>query len=135
MGEPMDRSNRLLTGPPSTFEEALSVLEDATIQYYEVGKGTDYEIGAPWPKPIPFGSGRSLISIGGLMRCSTPHCNRGGFEIDREVFDMVRDGQVEGEFRSKCPGDEGSPQGRRKGRPCLNALTYRIKLVYKTEAG
>src|SRR3989344_7490102 len=106
MGEPMNR-NRLFIGTPTTFEKAHPELEDAVIEWTH----SDFGI-----KP----SGKmksSLKEIGGFIQCSNPLCQRGGFDIDIEILNPMLD---EKETMKKgiltCPGDEGSPKGRKIGR-------------------
>ena len=132
MGKPMDRSNRFF-GAPVPFEEAFPALEDAFIEYYEIGKGTNYEKWAPRPRKPRYRKPVSLRTIGGCKPCSNTRCNGGGFEIDFNVNEMVRLEQTKREFHESCPGDEGSPKGRRIGPPCLNTLYYRITLKYKPD--
>lgn len=133
MGEPMDRSNRFLVGLPTTFDEALPNLEDAVVEYYETGKLGPYGFDPLVGPRDGYGTPLSVRSTGGLIRCSNPFCRRGGFEIDFDVHDMLSRKLVRKEFVKKCPGDEGSPKGRRIGRTCMNALHYRITLRYKPE--
>lgn len=130
MGEPMDRSNRYLA-PATSFENAFPTLNAVFIESVEVGKGTDFSIGAPWPEQPTYGFKHRLS--GGLVRCSNPYCNRGGYEIDMDVHNLIRENAESREFRKACRGDEGSPKGRRIGRRCLNYLRYRITLEYKQQ--
>lgn len=44
---------------------------------------------------------------------------------------MVRNRLVSMRFVRHCPGDEGSPKGRRPGRTFLNSMDGRITLIYK----
>lgn len=135
MGTPIDRTNRFLVGEPVAFEEAFPTLQDVTVECYEVGKGDNvqYVMGRDAPASYTYGPPRSFRSSGGLLRCSNPLCNRGGYEIDLDFHDMVQRKLIQKEFIRGCPGDEGSPKGRRPGRRCLNALHYRITLHYKPE--
>ncbi|HTV57032.1 MAG TPA: hypothetical protein VMI06_19225 [Terriglobia bacterium] len=132
MGQIMDRSTRFLTGPPRGFEEVFPSLQDVLIESRETGKGTC----DPWTRAYSeerFSAPQSLIRAGGLIRCSNGACNRGGYEIEFDIYRMLRDGLVTKEFEKMCPGDEGSPKGRRPGRKCFNRLRYRLTLVYKPE--
>jgi hypothetical protein len=125
MGEPLDRTNRVFV-QLTTFDKALPALEDVIIEYSEgstVGRVRD-------------GSYRSRTSVrnsGGQLRCSNPACRRGGYELDFDIHDMVRNKLVSKRFVKHCPGDEGSPKGRRPGRTCLNSMDGRITLIYKPE--
>jgi hypothetical protein len=128
MGEPMDRSNRIFA-PQTTFEKAFPTIESATISSYEDGEGiyrfVDESRRGTFDKGLPVKSG--------LLRCSNPHCRRGGYEIDHSLHEMVRENATEKEFDLACPGDEGSPKGRRPGRSCGNVLHYHLRIKYKSE--
>jgi hypothetical protein len=127
MGEPMDRSRRVF-GRLSTLAEAFPTIESATISSYEIGQGV-YEFR---DEPPTFGRGVPFSS--GLIECSNRHCRRGGFEVDDGLYRMVGEKLTEKEFVSRCPGDEGSPKGRVRGRRCLNVLHYRLTVKYKPES-
>jgi hypothetical protein len=129
MGEAMDRSNRVF-GNLTTFEKAFPTIEVATISYYEVGKGAHaFVIGESQRRT--FGEGAPFRE--GLFRCSNPRCRRGGYEVDDSVYEMVREKSTEKVFERRCPGDEGSPKGRRRGDRCRNALHYPLRIKYKSE--
>lgn len=117
----MDRSNRFFAGPPTTFEEAYPNVEDAIIEWKESTLGIN-----------PSGLGRASIKeLGGLIQCRNPLCRRGGFEIDFELGMMIRKKETVKEDMLVCPGDEGSPKGRRPGKRCLNGIKYKITVTYK----
>lgn len=124
MGEPMDRSNRVFARS-GTFESVFPDLEDAVVEYYETDLGR--------PSPSTYNRRHSLKLLGGLIRCGNSLCHRGGYEVDWDVHDMRREGAAQKEFVKRCPGDEGSPKGRRHGRDCLRSLHYRITLKYKKQ--
>jgi hypothetical protein len=129
MGEPMDRSKRVF-GQLTTFEKAFPTIEVATISSYEVGEGV-YTFGADESQRRTFGEGVPLRD--GLIPCRNPRCRRGGYEVDDSVYKMVREKSTEKVFATNCPGDEGSPKGRRPGRRCGNVLHYRLRIKYKPE--
>jgi hypothetical protein len=129
MGEPMDRSRRVF-GNLTTFEKAFPTIEVATISSYEVGESV-HTFGIDESQRRTFGEGLRFRE--GLIRCSNPRCRRGGYEVDDSVYEMVREKSNEKIFERKCPGDEGSPKGRRPGRRCGNVLHYRLRLKYKPE--
>ena len=134
MGKPMDRSRRLFASEAS-FGDAFPQIEGGIIEFVEIGEGTDFIIGAPWPKQPTYSGRLQLVEAGGLMSCSNPYCNRGGYEIDSDIAEMVRDKCDVKEFSRLCPGDEGSEKGRRPGKKCLNSLRFRIKLRYRAGFG
>ena len=129
MGEPMDRSKKVF-GHLSTFEKVFSTVEVATISSYEVGKGV-YTFGIDESQRRTFGEGVPFKE--GLIPCMNPRCKRGGYEVDASVYEMVREKSREKVFARNCPGDEGSPKGRRRGDRCRNVLHYRLRIKYKTE--
>jgi hypothetical protein len=127
MGKPMDRSKRVF-GKLTTFEKAFPTIESATIAYYETGEGVYAYGGQPnrtFGAPRPFGNA-------GLIRCSNPYCRRGGYEVDAGLYEMVREKLTEKEFSKGCPGDEGSPKGKKIGKRCMNVLHYRLTVKYKS---
>lgn len=122
----MNRSNRVFLGEPTTFEKAYPQLEDAVIEYEESGAGI-----SEWSKGK---QKASLKQIGGLIRCSNPLCKRGGFEIDINIIGhMLRNNELIKEGILRCPGDEGSPKGRIRGRYCINHIKYKMTLNYKSQ--
>src|SRR3954465_6590770 len=102
MGKPMDLSN-LLFAKPGTFAQAFPTLEKAEIKY------TENNI---------HGKVRSGYSDEGLMACGNPRCHRGGYRFKQEIQSMLNSGKTENTFRMHCPGDEGTPGGRKKCDPC-----------------
>jgi hypothetical protein len=123
MGEPMDRSHRVFfkLGP---FEEAFPTLEEATVEF------TEYD----FLQEVRRGTWR-VSGDGGLMPCGNTFCRRGGYELDREIHEIVRLDSLEKEVRLDCLGDEGSPKGRRRGRRCQRHIEAKIRLQYKNGAG
>ena len=129
MGEPMDRSRRVFM-ELTTFEKAFPTIESATISSYEVGKGV-YSFDVDESQRKTFGEGVPFRE--GLIPCRNPRCRRGGYEVDRSLYEMVREKLTEKVFAKNCPGDEGSPKGRRRGDRCRNVLHYRLRIKYKPE--
>ena len=119
MGEPMDRTRRVFM-KLGTFEETFPTLEDAVIEFTEF----DFVLEAT--------SGRwSMRMQGGLMPCGNVSCRRGGYELDREVHQMLREVNSQKAVTLHCAGDEGSPQGRRIGSQCQRSIEATIKLRWK----
>jgi hypothetical protein len=129
MGEPMDRSTRVF-GKLTTFEKAFPSIEVATISSYEVGQDV-YTFGTDESQRRTLGEGLRFAE--GLIRCSNSRCRRGGYEVDDSVYEMVREKSTEKVFEKRCPGDEGSPKGRRPGPRCRNVLHYRLRTKYRSE--
>jgi len=131
MGTPMDRSGRFFCTPVDSFEKAFPELESALIEYYETGDGV-FALG-PGHDPNSYSKPRQVREP--LMRCSNPQCRRGGYEIDREISMMISERKEFEEFTMHCPGDEGSPKGRRPGKRCWNVLHVRLTLKYLSSPG
>ncbi len=129
MGEPMDRSRRVF-GQLTTFEKAFPALEVATISSYEDDEGV-YNFETDESQRRTFGEGVPFRE--GLIPCRNPRCRRGGYEVDDSLYEMVREKSTEKVFVRKCPGDEGSPKGRKRGDRCGNVLHYRLRIKYKPE--
>jgi hypothetical protein len=121
MGVPMDRSNRVF-GKLSTVEKVFPTLEEATMEFTEYDFALKKRSGT-W----------KLTWDGGLMACGNQFCRRGGYEIDRHLYDMVRTHATEKDIKINCRGDEGSPKGRKIGRRCQHYIEGKITLTYKPE--
>lgn len=121
----MDRSGRVFLGRPKKFEDAFPDLEDAVLIWQEKGEGV-YNVGPGTEKRRA-----SMKHIGGLLECSNPNCRRGGYELDLKIlWGMVSNRETEKSGTMRCPGDEGSPKGRRIGRRCTNLIEYRMVVTY-----
>jgi hypothetical protein len=118
MGAPMDRSKRVFM-QSGTFEQAFPELVSARLDFVEFDFGTQK---------------RKSVHIiehdGGLLPCGNDRCFRGGYELDREVRNMIRAGLAEKDIQLSCRGDEGTPKLRR-GRSCVRSITGTIKLILK----
>jgi|HubBroStandDraft_2_1064218.scaffolds.fasta_scaffold2149454_1 hypothetical protein len=121
MGEPMDRSRRVF-GTLSSFENVFPQLEDACAEYieYELASEKRY-------------STHHIRAWGGLIRCENTRCRRGGYEIDLVVSEMVRENVTEKEFELRCPGDEGTPKGRKPGQRCYRSIKGKVTLKHKQQ--
>ncbi len=108
-------------GTTPDFDKAFPELKDAIINFVESDFGND-------PKPGVW----SLRRNGPRMRCRNPRCQRGDYDFEYEVRLMVLTNVQEKEIYLSCPGDEGSPKGRRKGRECDHRVKGTIKLQYKS---
>jgi hypothetical protein len=120
MGEPMDRSRRVF-GTLSSFDKVFPQLEDALVPFIEYELASEKRHGT-----------HSLRTWGGLMHCGNSRCRRGGYEVDRVVSEMIRENVTEKEFELRCPGDEGTPKGRKRGQNCYRSIKGKVTLKYKT---
>lgn len=119
MGEPMDRSNYWLNKPVSSFSQAFPAVESAYFEYEELSiTGTKKGI-------------FSISGRGGVMPCGNPQCRRGGYELDRILHSMTPNKTTELKVHLHCPGDEGTPKGRKKGDPCDMSVDGVIKVKYR----
>jgi site-specific DNA-adenine methylase len=125
MGTPMDRTDRVFVHL-APFEKVFPDLEDVKIEYTETG---DFEYFDPRYQSRT--KIHSVKSQGGLIRCSNPSCRQGGYEMDFDIHDMIREGVSERSGHKICAGSEGSPKLRRIYRKCLNSIDYKITLVRK----
>jgi hypothetical protein len=57
----------------------------------------------------------TLENIPRTARCVNPRCQQGGVDLQQLILFPP-----DKETTFRCDGHEGSPQGRRKGSPCLN---------------
>lgn len=122
MGQPMDRSRRVF-GKLAPFDEVFPELEDAAFEFVE--------------KDFVFEKRRGtwhLNGQGGVMPCGNPSCRRGGYELDRDLRQMLRAGVLRKKFELSCRGDEGSPLGRKIGRKCHRSVEGTLKLRLKVPA-
>jgi hypothetical protein len=69
-------------------------------------------------------------NVGEYVDCENRLCYNGGVSIGQKLRDMVRGQETEAEFSAICKGYEGSPQGRRKYRTCLNRFEVKIRVEY-----
>lgn len=118
MGVPMDRS-KLVFMQLGSFEEAFPELETAEVKYTEFSRGTEKRTGT-----------HDLKYDGGLLKCANDRCYRGGYQLDREVRRMIREGLTEKKLQMNCPGDEGTPKLRR-GPFCSRTIRGTIKIELK----
>jgi hypothetical protein len=72
----------------------------------------------------------TLDSLRETVPCTNPRCRRGGLSLRFSLDGMVRTRQQHGEFSKVCPGDEGSSQGRVRGKKCLNSFRAAVQITY-----
>ncbi len=126
VGEPMDRSKRLFSPPFKQFNEAFPTLEDILFEYVVYDYGCLQTDGHGDSGKRRF----NLRQRGGLLACRNPRCYRGGYELDQEVFTMLREGVTEKEVTLSCPGDEGTTKTRR-GRTCSYSVEGKLTLILR----
>jgi hypothetical protein len=132
----MDRSRRVF-GQLRSFDEVFPTIEDADVEYTETGSFPVNKPPRARPilnrefKPEPRRRFHS-VKHGGLLPCSNPSCRRRGYEIDLVLSEMRHAGETVKEGSLSCPGDEGSPKGKRIGNECPNSVRYKLTVKYKT---
>lgn len=70
-------------------------------------------------------------NISSRVSCPNPRCERGGLDIDYYLRCLVMQGKTESRTKEGCNGDEGSPQGRRRGRPCDVFFEIKVEITYR----
>jgi hypothetical protein len=75
-----------------------------------------------------------IVTAPGTIQCRNKDCRRGGFDLQNYLEQLVRANQMEGECKLLCDGDEGTPSGRKTGKPCMNNCVIVVKLEYKRQS-
>lgn len=60
-----------------------------------------------------------------VHNCANRHCQQGGLNIQRLVLFSAP-----GQHDIRCPGHDGSPQGRRMGDPCDNRFAVTLEVEH-----
>jgi len=119
-------ARKRLIAMAAEFLKAFPMLEDVLIESWQEGAG----VGNPYTSTLPsrrYGLPHSVASRG--IECANRNCKTGGFDIFRDIAQMVNEKATVKEFTQICCGDEGTSKG--KGRDCVNTLHYRLTLEYK----
>jgi hypothetical protein len=105
--------------------EAYPTVKSLTVTIEEFGKGTSSD-------KIQLG----LSGIEWYRDCSNPSCKRGGYTLGKILFEMTHNHEVDKVLTNVfCPGDEGTPKGRRRGPLCRNSANITVHIEYKDEQG
>jgi hypothetical protein len=107
----------------ATFNEAFPELKEFTLHIRE-----EDQFG--WEKPYTERLFNLRTPPPPHFPCSNPFCERGGLSLEGIILDIVFNKTTNFEKRIKCPGDHGSPQGRRKGKSCHHTLLITISAEY-----
>ena len=107
----------------ASFEEAFPELEDAVVEWEGLGEGGPPMLGGK--KWMSYKAG----CLQGIIRCSNPSCQGGGFEVGLAISRAVQEGRAERAGVLVCSGWEGEEQ------PCTRSITYRIQVAYKRGSG
>jgi hypothetical protein len=112
----------LLATPTNIFAEAYPTIARLCVEIVESE--------LMWPKE--HGTWRFTESdFRHSVPCSNPECHRGGLAIGDIVHIMALEKLTEREDAQRCKGDEGSPQGRRRGRSCMHTFRFKVAIEYK----
>jgi hypothetical protein len=68
-----------------------------------------------------------------FVPCVNPLCRRGGFDLTDLLITARDAGKLDYSDEVPCNGDEGSPKGRRRGRPCNNWFKVSMRVRCKPE--
>ena len=60
--------------------------------------------------------------------CSNSLCQRGGLDAYSMIRAALRSENNSHEETTKCPGDEGSPKGRRQGKFCHHGFEVKVTI-------
>jgi len=121
---PWNRGKPLFVGTILTFDEMYPKFEAVSIEYEECGvfKGDD-------SMRLPKNERSSVREMGPNVRCGNPDCNS-GYLFQAVIDSMVAGGEAKREGRMSCHGTERVI--RRERRPCVNSISYVVKLVPKS---
>lgn len=118
----MSKSVRPFLGELTTFAKAFPDVKSVRVSAIETGDGIR---GASREHRM------SATSIQPEIRCSNPLCKRGGVALEQRLQLLVSERKARDEWDESCQGDEGSPAGRKIGRPCLNRFHVNVEIEYK----
>lgn len=104
---------------PSTFAATFPTVERAVVRFTETDFGND-----------PHDRVHDLAH-GPRTACSNPRCYRGGYDFESQVRRMVEQVLESETVDMSCNGDEGTPEGRKKGQSCLMSIKGTITITYR----
>ncbi len=70
-------------------------------------------------------------NVRGKLQCCNSACQRGGINLDSFIRRATRDRAAELSDSAVCCGDEGSPKGKREGKPCMNFFEITAEITYR----
>lgn len=121
------RTNPFFNGV-SSFKTAFPDLSDAIVEWKE-RRGPE-DIRGLDARKTGFRRGNFTH---GVLPCSNPACHEGGYQIDRLIADMLRDGQMERQGMMLCSGREVGEEVRRGPIRCPYRIDYSVKLTPREE--
>lgn len=127
--ETLDLSNRVFPYPHD-FYQAFPKLSCGTIKYSQTGsRGM---LSYPSRAHHEYLHTSTLAEVFPIIRCQSPVCRGGGFELYGKIALMLGDSVTEAEYEISCAGFTGKLR-RFKTQPCGNTLRCHISLEYKPE--
>ncbi len=121
------RTNPFYNGV-SSFKTAFPDLSDALIEWRERTGPEDAKPGEL--RKTGFRRGNFTH---GVISCSNSTCHEGGYEVDRLIAAMLREGETEREGMLLCSGREIGEEARRGPRRCTYRIDYRVTLTPRAE--
>lgn len=112
----------------STFKSAFPGLEDATVEWRERRGPEDTRSGDLRKTAYRRGNFTQ-----GVLPCSNPVCHEGGYQIDRLIAQMLRDGETQREGMMLCSGREVGEEVRRGPTRCTYRIDYQVSLAERAE--
>lgn len=76
----------------------------------------------------------TVANIQPRIACMNRRCQRGGWDVQGLLDRLSLSRETHFEDTLACYGDEGSPQGRNKGRSCDHYIRVRIDITYRPDA-
>ena len=123
----MSHSVRPLFGEYTSFAKAYPQVREIRLEVEETGD-------MPRPQQCERHQVFGLHNLPSTIRCGNPRCRQGGFDITQRIYFLVEQHETLDSWEMHCPGQEGSPKGRRKGNPCCNHAKLRAELEYTDES-
>jgi hypothetical protein len=111
--------SRPFIGSYVTFHVAHPTVESATVRFTETDFGDDPKL-RYWN-----------LADSPRISCRNSACQRGGYNIEWLVGNMIENQIESKEIKMSCDGDEGTPKGRKIGRNCGMSIEGTISVKYK----
>ena len=114
----------------SSFKAAFPELADAFIEWRERRGPEDRSAG----DTRKTGHRRGNFTQG-VLPCSNPACHEGGYQVDRLIAEMVRQGESERVGMMLCSGREVGEEVRRGPVRCPYRIEYKVALTPRSDEG
>lgn len=111
----------------SSFKSAFPDVSDAVVEWRERRGPDDAKPGDT--RKTGFRRGNFTE---GVLPCSNPNCHEGGYEVDKLVATMLREGEAEREGIMLCSGREMGDEMRRGPIRCPHRIEYKAAISLRT---